>query len=201
MIMAQYDAKLEQARMAIADAWVTKIMRPILASGMIEKFRTMAAMDDGHDMEWLLDVLCTEQACAKCDGEGKIDCPKCDGEGRLYGDRDIECPDCTGDHSVECPVEGCDDGRVELGEILEFWIVEDRAERRLKEAGETMIDATSIGLGNAIWCRRCSGQAISLDGVVMDCAEAFALDCPWVLDPVHADHVAYWTAHRGQSPA
>ena len=191
--MTKYDGKLEQARMAIAEAWTRTIMRPILASGMIDQFVKLAGLDDGHDTEWLLDALASERQCEKCEGDGKIDCTA-DGCDRGYiGDE--YCPRCA-DGRVDCPIEECEDGQIQLGEILEFWIVEERAERRLREAGETMIDADDIGLGSAIWCRRTSGQGIAGDGVIMNCAEAFAIDCPWMLENVNAEHVAYWTANR-----
>lgn len=197
--MSTYDGKLEQARMAIAEEWTRTIMRPILATGMVSNLVTLAGLDDGHDMEWILDVVQSEKPCEKCDGEGKIDCPKCDGTGHDddpdYDDV-VACEGCKGSSTIECDADGCDDGQIQIGEIYEYWIVSERAERRLRDAGETMIDPSDIGLGQAIWCRRCTGQAISGDSVIMNCAEAFAIDCPWALADVDADHVAYWTAQR-----
>lgn len=193
--MTQYDAKLEQARMAIADEWVRTIMRPILASGMIDNVTRLAALDDGHDMEWILGALASETQCAKCEGYGKIDCPKCDGTGEYPAGKACN-GDCDGDCQVDCPADDCDDGQIQLGEIFEYWIVDERAGRRLEEAGETMIAADDIGIGSPIWCRRTTGQGIGMDWVVMCCAESSAFDCPRLLADVNADHVAYWRAKR-----
>lgn len=50
----------------------------------------------------------------------------------------------------------------EIHEALEHWIVTDWFARKLKEQGE----ATGELFGLTIWGRGCSGQAISLDGVI-----------------------------------
>jgi len=53
-------------------------------------------------------------------------------------------------------------------EILEHWIVTSWFADKLEEHGEKVI-RNFFGL-DAIWCRRCSGQAILFDGVIGEIA-------------------------------
>lgn len=149
-----YDKEKEQQRQALTERWVREIMQPICCSELIDTLGTLMVESGGLD--WLEDALISDRECEECDGEGELesagvncDCPECDGE-----------------------------GRVELGEIYKYWLISDRAEHRLREAGETLISRDDIGIGRAIWCRRTTGQGIACDCVVQDCAEAFAVDCP-----------------------
>lgn len=52
-------------------------------------------------------------------------------------------------------------------EVFEHWIVSDWFARRLAEKGEK-VDTDFAGL--TVWARTCTGQSISLDGVVQDIA-------------------------------
>lgn len=52
-------------------------------------------------------------------------------------------------------------------EVYEHWIVSDWFARRLAEKGEK-VDTDFAGL--TVWARTCTGQSISLDGVVQDIA-------------------------------
>lgn len=60
--------------------------------------------------------------------------------------------------------EECIDSDDTRGEIYEYWIVSNWFGRKLSEAGEKVIDDI-MGVG-PIWCRGCTGQSISLDGVI-----------------------------------
>ncbi|MEN0109087.1 MAG: hypothetical protein AAF805_00040 [Planctomycetota bacterium] len=67
-----------------------------------------------------------------------------------------------------CAVDICDP---HTREALEHWIVSDWFAARLAERGE--ITGELIGL--TIWGRTCSGQAISLDGVVREIAQSMEI--------------------------
>ena len=51
----------------------------------------------------------TEEACAKCNGEGEIKCPDCDGVGEVKFPEGVEeCDTCWGEKMVICwDCEGC----------------------------------------------------------------------------------------------
>ena len=45
----------------------------------------------------------TEEACAKCNGEGEVKCPECDGVGEVEFPEGIEeCDTCWGEKIVIC---------------------------------------------------------------------------------------------------
>lgn len=54
----------------------------------------------------------------------------------------------------------------DMPEILEYWFVDDGFADMLKEKGECVLDSWI-----PIWGRRCSGQAIYLDGVIREIAK------------------------------
>ena len=81
-----YDTADSSARMAISEQWVQTMMSPICCSYLISNMQRLASLDDGHDMEWLLDALTTERECERCEGTGEID-------------TEIDTDDC--DHCVE----------------------------------------------------------------------------------------------------
>ena len=56
-------------------------------------------------------------------------------------------------------------GDCETREVLEHWIVSDWLANRLEERGECVLRDF---FGLTVWGRTCSGQAISLDGVIGD---------------------------------
>lgn len=169
----------------ITDLWVRDIMRPILASSLIDTLlRAATALDsDPADLglDWLADECDEWQKCDRCGGEGTIDrgdivdCPHCiDGDANYRDPRGkyVECQKC-GEHA--CPE--CDgEGKVHAP-IYEYWIIEDRAAARID--GSDLIAASDIGIGNHVWKRRCTGQAISLDCDIRSAALAFANDCGW----------------------
>lgn len=68
------------------------------------------------------------------------------------------------DYEDECK-EFCDVNRIDpyTVEALEHWIVSDYLANRLEENGE-MISRDILGL--TVWGRTCSGQSISMDGVI-----------------------------------
>lgn len=139
---------------ALAERWVQEIMQPILCSGLID---TLCILKADSLVSWLEDVHILDGECEECEGEGLILCVR---------EEWYDCPECDGS------------GRVELGEIYEYWLISDRAERLLRNAGETLISSDDIGIGRAIWCRRTTGQGIACDRVVQDCVEVFVADCP-----------------------
>ena len=57
-----------------------------------------------------------------------------------------------------------DDGEEVINEALEHWVVSDYLAERLKKAGEMVMDFYNL----PIWGRTTSGQAISIDSVIVD---------------------------------
>ena len=58
-------------------------------------------------------------------------------------------------------------------EVFEHWLVSDWFAQKLQQQGETVIELCNLN----IWARTCSGQAITMDAVVMDIAEALKSSC------------------------
>ena len=65
---------------------------------------------------------------------------------------------------IESDIEELENLETEPQEIYEWWAVSGFLYEKLKEKGEPVLDAGSC----YIWARTCTGQAISLDGVISE---------------------------------
>ena len=58
-------------------------------------------------------------------------------------------------------------GKEEKLEIFEYWAVENWLAKQLEKQGEIIFDCLDF----IVWGRQCTGQAISMDGVIKDIAK------------------------------
>ena len=75
-----------------------------------------------------------------------------------------KCCNCGAGYQTQEEAKSCCDKDIEQEpqEILEWWIVTEYLYNKLKEKGQPVLEWGN----NCYWGRTCSGQAISLDGVI-----------------------------------
>ena len=61
-------------------------------------------------------------------------------------------------------------------EVFEYWIVDSWMAEKLKQEGELIVEDFMDGAIGHIWCRTCTGQAISMDSVMRKLAKEYYLD-------------------------
>ena len=61
-------------------------------------------------------------------------------------------------------------------EVFEYWIVDAWMAEKLKQEGELIVEDFMDGAIGYIWCRTCTGQAISMDYVMRKIAKEYYLN-------------------------
>ena len=176
------DKLTAQQRQALSIVWVREIMRPVLVTGLLETIIRLGG--DDSDASWIADACGEWHQCPTCEGEGEIDrgdtddCDSCEDGDANYMDEHgdyIPCEHC-GDH--DCP--DCDSGQIHAP-VYEYWLVSDRAAARI--ADDDLLPASDLGIGNSVWLRRGTGQAIGLDSDIESAALEYTRDCPHWVEP------------------
>ena len=84
------------------------------------------------------------------------------------------------DEVGNCPKCGCEAEPYTFDEhhreVFEYWIVDAWMAEKLKQEGELIVEDFMDGAIGYIWCRTCTGQAISMDYVMRKLAKEYYLD-------------------------
>jgi hypothetical protein len=83
----------------------------------------------------------------------------------------IDCFDSDEEAAEDCIEQEDIDASDHDSDVYEHYLVSDLFARRLKEQGQTVVEAWGLD----IWCRCTTGQAIALDSVIQDIAAAMRI--------------------------